>query len=55
MPSRLSAAEVIRLGLHYDVGGRITLHAVESPEYAQLSSDASLTQLRTMRSSRADS
>jgi len=42
-------------GLHYDVDCRITLHAVDSPEYAQLSSDASLTQLRAMRSSRAAS
>lgn len=41
-------------GLHYDADGRITLHGVDSPEYAQLSSDASLTQLRAMRSSRAD-
>jgi len=41
-------------GLHYDANGRITLHAVDSPEYAQLSSDASLTQLQAMRSSRAD-
>ena len=40
-------------GLHYDADGRITLHAVDSPEYAQLSSNASLTQLRAMRSSRA--
>ncbi len=40
-------------GLHYDADGRITLHAVDSPEYAQLSSDPSLTQLRAMRSSRA--
>jgi len=42
-------------GLHYDAYGRITLHAVDSPEYAQLSSDAWLTQLRAMRSSRAAS
>lgn len=42
-------------GLHYDAYGRITLHAVDSPEYAQLSSDASLTQLRAMLSSRAAS
>ena len=42
-------------GLHYDAEGRITLHAVDSPEYAQLSNDASLTQLRAMRSSRAAS
>lgn len=40
-------------GLHYDADGRITLHAVDSPEYAQLSIDPSLTQLRAMRSSRA--
>ncbi len=40
-------------GLHYDGDGRITLHAVDSPEYVQLSIDPSLTQLRAMRSSRA--
>ncbi len=40
-------------GLHYDADSRITLHAVDSPEYAQLSIDPSLTQLRAMRSSRA--
>lgn len=40
-------------GLHYDADGRITLHAVDSAEYAQLSIDPSLTQLRAMRSSRA--
>jgi hypothetical protein len=40
-------------GLHYDAQGRITLHAVDSPEYDQLSNDAALTQLRAMRSSRA--
>jgi hypothetical protein len=40
-------------GLHYDGDGRITMHAVDSPEYARLSSDPSLTQLRAMRSSRA--
>jgi hypothetical protein len=39
-------------GLHYDGEGRITMHAVDSPEYARLSSDPSLTQLRAMRSSR---
>jgi hypothetical protein len=33
--------------------GRITLHAVDYPEYAQLSIDPSLTQLCAMRSSRA--
>jgi len=42
-------------GLHYDADGRITLHAVDSPEYAQLGSDASLTQLRAMRSSHSAS
>jgi len=42
-------------GLHHDADGRITLHAVDTPEYAQLSSDASLTQLRAMRSSRSAS
>jgi hypothetical protein len=40
-------------GLHFDAEGRITLHAVDSPEYARLCSDPSLTQLRAMRSSRA--
>ena len=40
-------------GLHYNADGRITLHAMDSPEYARLSSDTSLTQLRAMRSSRA--
>jgi hypothetical protein len=40
-------------GLHYDADGRITLHAVDSPEYARLSTDPTLTQLRAMRSSRA--
>lgn len=40
-------------GLHYDADGRITLHAVNSPQYAQLARDASLTQLRAMRTSRA--
>lgn len=40
-------------GLHYDDQGRITLHPVDSPEYARLSQDPSLAQLRAMRSSRA--
>ena len=40
-------------GVHYDAEGRITLHAVDSPEYARLAADPSLTQLRAMRSSRA--
>jgi hypothetical protein len=39
-------------GLHYDAAGRITLHAIDSPEYGRLSLDSSLTQLRAMRSSR---
>lgn len=39
-------------GLHYDDQGRITLHAVDSPEYSRLSQDSSLTQLRAMRSNR---
>jgi hypothetical protein len=39
-------------GLHYDAEGRITLHALDSPDYARLSSDSSLTQLRALRSSR---
>jgi hypothetical protein len=42
-------------GLHYDAEGRITLHAVDSEEYARLSNDQSLNQLRAMRSSRARS
>ncbi|PZS30442.1 MAG: hypothetical protein DLM61_10960 [Pseudonocardiales bacterium] len=42
-------------GLHYDADGRITLHAVDSPEYARLRNDVSLTQLRAMRSSRSAS
>jgi hypothetical protein len=42
-------------GLYYDGEGRITLHAVDSPEYGRLSNDPSLTQLRAMRSSRARS
>ncbi len=40
-------------GLHYDDGGRITLHAVDSPSYARLSAEESLTQLRAMRSRRS--
>ncbi len=40
-------------GLHYDADGQITLHAIGSSTYQQLSTDASLTQLRAMRSSRA--
>ncbi|WP_432534907.1 DUF6157 family protein [Kineococcus arenarius] len=40
-------------GLHHDEHGRTTLHAVDSPEYARLSADASLTQLKAMRSRRA--
>lgn len=40
-------------GLYYDAEGRITLHAVDTPEYARLRSDPSLVQLRAMRSSRA--
>jgi hypothetical protein len=39
-------------GLHFDADGRITLHAVDSAEYARLCSDPSLTQLRAMRASR---
>lgn len=42
-------------GLHYDAEGRITLHAVDSEEYARLSSDPALDQLRALRSSRARS
>lgn len=40
-------------GLHFDAAGRITLHAVGSPEYTKLSNDPSLTQVRAMRSRRA--
>ena len=40
-------------GLHYDAEGRITLHAVDSPDYARLSQDPSLKQLKAMRASRA--
>ena len=40
-------------GLHFDEHGRITLHAVDSPDYTRLSRDPSLTRLRAMRSSRA--
>lgn len=40
-------------GLHYDAEGRITLHAVGTPEYERLRSDPALTQLKAMRSSRA--
>lgn len=40
-------------GLHFDADGRITLHAVESEEYARLRSDPALTQLRAMRTSRS--
>lgn len=42
-------------GLHYDAEGRTTLHAVDSGEYARLSSDPALDQLRALRSSRARS
>lgn len=42
-------------GLHYDAEGRITLHAVDSPEYVRLSADPSLTRLRAMASKRARS
>jgi hypothetical protein len=42
-------------GLHYDADARITLHACDSEEYARLSSDPTLNQLRAMRSSRARS
>ena len=40
-------------GLHYDGEGRITLHAVDSPEYGRLRSDPAITQLRAMRSHRS--
>ncbi len=40
-------------GLHYDAEGRITLHAVDSADYARLRADATLTQLTAMRTRRA--
>lgn len=40
-------------GLHYDDQGRITVYPVNSDEYARLSQDASLIQLKAMRSRRA--
>ena len=40
-------------GVHFDAEGRITLHAVDSPEYERLRADPSLTQVKAMRSSRA--
>ena len=40
-------------GLHHDEAGRISAHAVDSTEYARLSTDPSLTQLKAMRSRRA--
>ena len=40
-------------GLHFDAEGRVTLHAVDSPDYARLEADPALTRLRAMRSSRA--
>ena len=39
-------------GLHFDGEGRITLHAVDSPEYDKLRRDPGLTQLAAMRSRR---
>ncbi len=42
-------------GLHYDAEGRITLHAVDSEDYARLSNDPALTQLGAMRSGRSRS
>jgi len=42
-------------GVHCDAEGRITLYAVDSEEYAELSNDPGLTQLRAMRSSRSGS
>ncbi len=41
-------------GLHYDDQGRITAHPLGSDEYTRLSQDTSLTQLKAMRSQRAD-
>ncbi|MFS0732451.1 DUF6157 family protein [Microbacterium sp. 1P10UB] len=40
-------------GTHHDAEGRVALVAVESDDYARLAADASLTQTRAMRSSRA--
>lgn len=40
-------------GLYYDEQGRITLYPVDSAEYARLSADGTVTQLRAMRSRRA--
>ena len=40
-------------GLHFDGQGRITLHAVGSPEYERLSRHPGLTQVKAMRSRRA--
>jgi hypothetical protein len=39
-------------GVHSDSEGKIALYAVESKEYKKLTSDASLTQLKALRSSR---
>lgn len=50
-----SLPKTLGWGLHYDAQGRITLHAVDSAEYARLSGEPTLTQLRAMRSARAAS
>lgn len=40
-------------GIHSDAVGRVALVAVESPEYQQLASSATLKHLKAMRSKRA--
>lgn len=40
-------------GVHSDHEGRLAIYAVDSPDYARLAADASLKQLRGMRSRRA--
>jgi len=40
-------------GIHFDTEGRAAIYAMESPEYARLASDTSLTHLKAMRSRRA--
>lgn len=46
-------AKTFGWGFHFDSDGRITLYAVDSPEYRRLSSDPELSQLRAMRSRRS--
>ncbi|MBB3110867.1 hypothetical protein FHS18_002934 [Paenibacillus phyllosphaerae] len=40
-------------GFHHDTEGKVALYAVESEAYGDLSQDASLKQVKAMRSSRA--